>query len=83
MAEFTPTLIEYGVLGFLCCYLVLKGVPAMQALSASIKALSDVILKLQAQLELNTQHIKIIDHRLDKIESSLNRQQQDYFVSKP
>ena len=64
MEDFYLKAFEYGVLGFICCYLVLKGVPAMHALSVSITGLSEVIAKLQTQIEDISKRLAVIEAKL-------------------
>lgn len=72
MEELFPKVIEYGVLGFLCCYLVMKGVAAIQALTKVIEKLTEVVNQLQIQSMTTAAKLDSIDHRLSHIEHLLH-----------
>jgi len=72
MEELFPKVIEYGVLGFLCCYLVMKGVAAIQALTKVIEKLTETVNNLQIESATTASKLNSIENRLSHIEHLLH-----------
>ena len=82
MFEDLPKLLELGALGFINVILIFKGIDKMQALTTSVKELSeavtaniktltDNVTKLQAQTETFNHRFEILENRISNVEEYL------------